>query len=311
GENTGSGVPPPPDASTPASGVPLPTEGHGPKDPPGTLIHPPMDIHPHTPAHEGKQSWRSYFWEFIMLFLAVFLGFLAHYQLEHKIERERERKYIISMVKDLYIDTVKFSQLIRDGQEAMVTIDSMIGILNAPGYQQQAPRLYYMARRLTHIINPYEIFDRTYAAMKTSGNIRLLRHQDVADDIMSYYSDIPTLQSQQQYIFNLLLQYIRDVSDVFDPAVFHQMYHDAGLHPMDTTDASTHRHVFHLPSIPHPAITQDRAAIQKLTGTLHYLYARILSTNSNVRNQQRGAAGLMEILLDAYHLRDELEVPRQ
>lgn len=35
-----------------------------------------MEVHHHA-HHEGKKSWKSYFWEFLMLFLAVFSGFLA------------------------------------------------------------------------------------------------------------------------------------------------------------------------------------------------------------------------------------------
>lgn len=40
-----------------------------------------------------------------MLFLAVFCGFLAEYQLEHKIEKDRERKYIHTFIEDLKTDT--------------------------------------------------------------------------------------------------------------------------------------------------------------------------------------------------------------
>ena len=50
-----------------------------------------MEIHHHTHPTHGKKSWRSYFWEFLMLFLAVFCGFLAEYQLEHVIEHQREK----------------------------------------------------------------------------------------------------------------------------------------------------------------------------------------------------------------------------
>lgn len=35
-----------------------------------------MEVHHHA-HHEGKKNWKSYFWEFLMLFLAVFCGFLA------------------------------------------------------------------------------------------------------------------------------------------------------------------------------------------------------------------------------------------
>ena len=53
-----------------------------------------MEVHHHShPGHSGsRKKWTHYFWEFLMLFLAVFCGFLAEYQLEHKIEKNRERQ---------------------------------------------------------------------------------------------------------------------------------------------------------------------------------------------------------------------------
>ena len=47
-----------------------------------------MEVHHH--AHTARKKWTHYFWEFLMLFLAVFCGFLAEYQLEHTIEHNRE-----------------------------------------------------------------------------------------------------------------------------------------------------------------------------------------------------------------------------
>jgi heme/copper-type cytochrome/quinol oxidase subunit 3 len=61
--------------------------------------------HAHNPAEpHHKKNWKSYFWEFIMLFLAVFCGFLAEYQLEHKIEKDRELQFIKSLTTDLQDD---------------------------------------------------------------------------------------------------------------------------------------------------------------------------------------------------------------
>ena len=50
-----------------------------------------MEVHHH--AHTRRKKFRHYFWEFLMLFLAVFCGFLAEYWLEHIIEHQREKKY--------------------------------------------------------------------------------------------------------------------------------------------------------------------------------------------------------------------------
>ena len=52
-----------------------------------------MEIHHHahgsdpdsstSSGHRGRKKWTHYFWEFLMLFLAVFCGFLAENQREH------------------------------------------------------------------------------------------------------------------------------------------------------------------------------------------------------------------------------------
>ncbi len=54
-----------------------------------------MEVHAHT--HTARKKWTHYFWEFLMLFLAVFCGFLAEYKLEHTIENQREKKYVYSL----------------------------------------------------------------------------------------------------------------------------------------------------------------------------------------------------------------------
>jgi len=63
-----------------------------------------MEVHAHT--HTPRKKWTHYFWEFLMLFLAVFAGFLAEYQLEHKIERDRAKELAASFYDELEADSV-------------------------------------------------------------------------------------------------------------------------------------------------------------------------------------------------------------
>src|SRR6188472_4668773 len=67
-----------------------------------------MEVHAHT--HTPRKKWTHYLWEFLMLFLAVFCGFLAENQREHMIENQRERKFISSLVKDVELDIVSLRQ---------------------------------------------------------------------------------------------------------------------------------------------------------------------------------------------------------
>ena len=62
-----------------------------------------MEVHAHT--HTARKKWIHYFWEFLMLFLAVFCGFLAENIREHKIEQHRAKEFSRSLVEDLQNDT--------------------------------------------------------------------------------------------------------------------------------------------------------------------------------------------------------------
>jgi len=71
-----------------------------------------MEVHHH--AHTSRKKWTHYFWEFLMLFLAVFCGFLAEYQLEHKIEKDRERQFVKQLYRDIKFDTLSLKDVIRN-----------------------------------------------------------------------------------------------------------------------------------------------------------------------------------------------------
>lgn len=73
-----------------------------------------MEVHTHTHApdsHRERKKWVHYFWEFLMLFLAVFCGFLAEYQLEHKIERDRAKELAGSFYDELKGDSAALSSV--------------------------------------------------------------------------------------------------------------------------------------------------------------------------------------------------------
>src|SRR6187455_203479 len=65
-----------------------------------------MEVHHHTHHAHDKRNWKSYFWEFLMLFLAVTLGFFVENQREHYIENERAKEFSKSLIQDLQNDIV-------------------------------------------------------------------------------------------------------------------------------------------------------------------------------------------------------------
>jgi hypothetical protein len=147
-----------------------------------------MEVHHH--AHDPavphhKKNWKSYFWEFLMLFLAVFCGFLAEYQLEHKIERDRGEQYNYSFYEDLITDSSHFNFLINRFQVKLSVLQSM-----SPCYDSLLSDRLSKNCLATIVSNslgfPDMIYtDRTLMQLKNAGGLRLLKKAD-ADSILLY-----------------------------------------------------------------------------------------------------------------------------
>src|SRR5205809_3095837 len=67
-----------------------------------------MEFHAH--SHTARKKWTHYFWELLMLFLAVFCGFLAENIREHMIEHQRARQLANNLYKVLTQDSIAVQQ---------------------------------------------------------------------------------------------------------------------------------------------------------------------------------------------------------
>src|SRR6188474_53887 len=100
-----------------------------------------MEVHTH--SHTARKKWTHYFWEFLMLFLAVFCGFLAEYQLEHKIEKNKEKQFMVSMIEDLKADTSAISILNEQRSGRIRMYDSLTSFIIEKKYLENGGDFYY------------------------------------------------------------------------------------------------------------------------------------------------------------------------
>lgn len=70
-----------------------------------------MEVHAH--SHTERKKWTHYLWEFLMLFLAVFCGFLAENIREHRIEHTRAKEYARMLKADLVNDTLQLRSFMQ------------------------------------------------------------------------------------------------------------------------------------------------------------------------------------------------------
>ncbi len=142
-----------------------------------------MEVHAH--SHTPRKKWSHYVWEFLMLFLAVFCGFLAENQREHYVEHQRERQYMRTMLEDLESDTGRLSEAIKYWNEKNYSVDS---VTDAIGTTLNTTNLKKAYRHLNNALDFFSFAynDRTITQLKNAGNFRLIRKRDVAKKILDY-----------------------------------------------------------------------------------------------------------------------------
>ena len=142
-----------------------------------------MEVHHH--SHTERKKFTHYLWEFLMLFLAVFCGFLAENFREHQVEHQREKQYMITMLEDLKSDTSIVAQVVAYWNDINNSIDSVADAIQFPIDQTDFAKAY---RHLSNALNYYgfRYNDRTISQLKNSGGFRLIRQKDVANKIILY-----------------------------------------------------------------------------------------------------------------------------
>jgi hypothetical protein len=157
-----------------------------------------MEVHHHAHHDHGKKNWKSYFWEFLMLFLAVFCGFLAEYQLEHKIEAERAKKYMYDMVENLKYDTIRYNRNLWNNEISGKQLDSFrVEISNAVKGQINGNRLYELWIKTASFSSV--VYNRTaITQLKNSGSFRLIKNDNLSSSISDYYERKLSASEEQE-----------------------------------------------------------------------------------------------------------------
>ena len=188
-----------------------------------------MEVHHH--SHTARKKWTHYFWEFLMLFLAVFCGFLAEYQLEHIIENQREEKYVSSFIEDMKTDTLKIRRLLETSAEQRKGFDTLMGVLKEPDFLNKLEYFEKYASNVFTLIAFYQT-DRTLQQLKNSGGLRLIRNQAVSDSIIRYDNMVKEIGEQKDDLYNATQNAASLITQIFDFNSPNSVWIDRSLVPM-------------------------------------------------------------------------------
>ncbi len=133
-----------------------------------------------------RKKWTHYFWEFLMLFLAVFCGFIAENFREHKVEHSREKQYMQSFIYDLQNDTFNLNEGFPRKDQRIIAIDSVFLFFENNPSGETIPGYVHRNLQRTLWDRHYRRNSTTNDQLKNAGGMRLIGKKNVADSIAAY-----------------------------------------------------------------------------------------------------------------------------
>ena len=173
-----------------------------------------MEVHHHGHVHHQKK-WKEYLFQFLMLFLAVTLGFVVENQREHYIEHQREKKFANLLYEDFKTDSALLNRIIKVKEWRKGKLDSLFYFVELPDLQANAAAIYHYAC-FVDLSYGFAPSDATMQQLRSSGSLRYFRNQKLYNAITNYYSqcnwyksveDVSNLNSTQtQFIMAKMFQ---------------------------------------------------------------------------------------------------------
>lgn len=233
-----------------------------------------------------KRNWSSYIKEFFMLFLAVFCGFLAENYRGNMVEKRQEKQFIQSFIEDLKSDTATIRVALDFRKLKMTQMDSLMLLLRNQTIKGHENELYFFGRSLVRSVW-FQNNDRTFAQLKNSGSLRLIRNEQATDSIMAYQKLIERLITNHEDDRTERYNAFPVLSQIFNPFVFDQMVTASGIQrPTDNPPLRSYD----------PALQQDLAfCIHQLKGSTFIIEDRLAQLNDK-------AIRLIDLLNKEYDL---------
>ena len=246
-----------------------------------------MEVHHH--PHVEKKGLKEYFLEFLMLFLAVSLGFFAENLRESIKDNRQTHEYMQSIVNDLQSDLVMYQTGKDFNSLRWRMIDTLIASIKENRITKE---LYYTARQLTMGSTSMSPNTKTYEQMKSSGGLRLINRYFIADSIGAYY------QWVKQFDYFSDLQKIRlsgvvDINDrIFDASGFFSVLKQI----QDNSRPGSTETNFKL-------ITRDPQAINAVIMQYQYYYGMLMLMDQRITLASAEAKRLIDLIQKEYHLK--------
>ena len=262
-----------------------------------------MEVHhPHHPTH--KKKWSEYLLEFFMLFLAVFLGFLAENFREHLADKEKIEQYMHTMVENLKYDTTRCGGT-RKANEALVNrLDSFrVEINRAIKGEINANKLYYNYLRINRTLYHATFNTAALTQIQSSGTLPLVKSDTLINEVLDYYNlKIGVTERIFGEGHESLLNLLNSCKEVFSNEYLVIALKRNGVSQQDSARQAYFKTILLMQ--PAPQLLKTRPdELMKLYNDVATFEVNVETYNALLQWTQLHASGLIIKIEDAYHFK--------
>ena len=248
-----------------------------------------MEVQHHPDLH-NRRKFREYFLEFLMIFLAVTMGFFAESLRERIVNSEKEDHYMGSLVQDLNDDLSELNLIIpaqnifinKMDRALQVPVETLKDIKSQHSFYDQF--VYFYSFDLQFIRH-----DRTLSQLKNSGGYSLIKNRSVLDsiaDLNLYYDQAVKFDGDYYYAYE-------------------QKLIDIGAQVMKMSPLNNHGDTLskEYPENIEIFTTYYRQKLEQLYSWIRNLRAALDIYRGNEIDYQKKAERLKEFISKEYHLK--------
>ncbi|MDE3214482.1 MAG: hypothetical protein KGM98_14720 [Bacteroidota bacterium] len=172
-----------------------------------------MEVHHH--PHVEKKGFKEYFLEFLMIFLAVSMGFIAENIREHNSEKKTVYQYLQTFNQEL-----KRNQKILASEEVFLSkqmplVDSLASIFYDKRENYELNKTISLFHQSITIYTP-GIETAAYQQMVNSGGLKTIDNIRLKDSLALYMDHVEKYKSFNQYLTNQTTNIFSEMAKVID-----------------------------------------------------------------------------------------------
>lgn len=245
-----------------------------------------MEVHHHPDLHHEKKPWKEYLLEGLMIFLAVFMGFIAENVRESIDNNEHARQLTSQLVRDLRADTMQLTYVESQERQILKANDSLFNLLQQPLAKADIKKIQKLIID-SHSMWPFQPSLGAINAIKNEMHLKQFANPEMIGYIANYEGHINLLRTAQ----DINLQYQHNYLDPFLRLHFTPANLYAGFNHQP------------IPSSQMRNLTQED--LTQLSADM--VLVRVI-TNEMIRDHRRchdDAVKLLKYVTKQYHLDDE------